>query len=164
MENNQYSANLKFIASLLLTLSVGALGGFFTFSEIPTWYATLVKPSFNPPNTLFGPVWTTLYVMMGYSLYLIWRLPSSPKKTKALWIFVIQLILNSLWSFVFFKCHALFAAIIEIVALWLSIVYTIFFLSTTKKSCIVVNTLFIMGEFCNYINNCYLAIELSKYF
>jgi len=133
MENTVYNNNLKFIVSLTATLTVGALGGFFTFSEIPTWYAALVKPSFNPPNGLFGPVWTTLYAMMGYSFYLIWRLPSSAQQKKAMLIFGIQLLLNAGWSFVFFKCHALFGAIIEIVALWLSILYTIFLFYPLQK-------------------------------
>jgi len=133
MENTVYNNNLKFIVSLTATLTVGALGGFFTFSEIPTWYASLVKPSFNPPNGLFGPVWTTLYAMMGYSFYLIWRLPSSTQQKKAMLVFGIQLLLNAGWSFVFFKCHALFGAIIEIVALWLSILYTIFLFYPLQK-------------------------------
>ena len=70
---NQKFQFLPFIICLLIPLAIGALGGFFTFESVKTWYITLNKPSFNPPNGIFGPVWTTLYILMGISSYLIWQ-------------------------------------------------------------------------------------------
>jgi len=78
---------MKLILSLLITLAVGGIAGFATATSIGTWYATLHKPPFNPPNWLFGPVWTLLYVMMGIALYLVWRLPASNERNKAIVVF-----------------------------------------------------------------------------
>ena len=114
---------IKLIISILLSLSAGAIGSIFTSSSIPTWYSTLNKPVFNPPNYLFGPVWTVLYILMGISLYLIW---TNKKKNKtALTIFGIQLFLNTLWSIIFFGLKNIPAAFIEIILLWAAILYTI---------------------------------------
>lgn len=113
-----------FILCLIGCLAIGGLGGLFTAQEIPNWYATLKKPSFNPPSYLFVPVWSLLYLLMGVSLYLILKeRQSSIPKTQSIFSFSIQLILNFLWSFIFFKNHAIGLAFIEICALWLSIVW-----------------------------------------
>jgi len=96
------SNGIKLIISIVLCVSLGSVGGLVTVNEIPTWYATLNKPSFNPPNWLFGPVWTTLYVLMGISVYLIWKQPVSTERNKALQLFILQFILNFCWSFIFF--------------------------------------------------------------
>jgi benzodiazapine receptor len=95
-------------ASLLLPLLVGIFGSAVTLGSISTWYVTLNKPSFSPPNYIFGPVWTTLYVLMGIALYLV--LGSNKKKQAALKIFLLQLFLNFLWSLVFFGFHQIFPA------------------------------------------------------
>ena len=111
---------------IVLSQSAGLLGSLFTFSAIPTWYATLDKPFFNPPNYLFGPVWTTLYTLMGISAYLIYRRYQFGKKAKLFWqVYWAQLILNSLWSILFFGFKNLGLALIEIGALWYFIIRTI---------------------------------------
>ncbi len=115
---------LKLIACILLCEAVGFLGSFFTMSSIPTWYAALAKPSFNPPNWIFGPVWTTLYLMMGISLYLVW-MKGFKKNKPAILIFLIQLALNFVWTPVFFGLHQLLLALIIIVLLWIEIFITI---------------------------------------
>ncbi|MFA5141861.1 MAG: TspO/MBR family protein [Candidatus Woesearchaeota archaeon] len=117
--------NLKLlIISLLIPQLAGGLGALFTTPMIPTWYSTLIKPSFNPPSWIFGPVWTTLFLLMGYSLYLI-LLSKSKDKNKAIVIFTIQLALNVFWSILFFGQQCPKCAFIEVIALWISIVATI---------------------------------------
>ena len=119
------SNSLKLIVSIILILGLGSLGAVFTVSEIPNWYARLQKPSFNPPNFLFGPVWTLLYVLMGISFYLIWKQPSSKIRNKGIIFFIVQFTLNFFWSIIFFKYHLIFWAFIEIIAMWLFILFTI---------------------------------------
>jgi translocator protein len=121
----QISSTQKLVISVILIVGLGSLGGIFTVSEIPTWYAGLNKPFFNPPNWLFGPVWTILYLLMGISLYLIWKLPGSEERTRALWLFAIQFVLNFFWSIIFFKYHLLGWAFAEIMAMWMFILLTI---------------------------------------
>lgn len=117
---------IKLFGSILICFTAGGLGTLFTTSAIPTWYATLNKPSFNPPNYLFGPVWTLLYILMGISLYIIWNKGFKNKKVKdAIYLFGIQLFLNAIWSPVFFGAHNLLLALIIIIAMWIYIVKTI---------------------------------------
>ena len=85
-----------FVVLLLLPLVIGFVAGQVTRAEIVTWYVTLNKPSFNPPNWVFFPVWTTLYLLMGISSYLIWREPKSKARTTALVVYGTQLALNFL--------------------------------------------------------------------
>ena len=102
------------------------MGSAFTFSQIPTWYATLNQPSFNPPSWIFGPVWTTLYLLMGIALYLVWEKGIKDAKAKqAVVLFGIQLVLNSLWSIIFFGLHNIPLALAEIVVLLAFIVATV---------------------------------------
>jgi benzodiazapine receptor len=114
---------IKLIASLLLPISVGGIAGIFTSEAIPGWYATLHQPSFNPPNWVFGPVWTTLYIIMGISLFLIWKLPASKQRNQAILIFMIQLFLNFCWSFFFFYFKMIGLALIDILVLWIMILF-----------------------------------------
>jgi len=113
---------IKLIASLLLPLGIGGIAGIFTTDAIPGWYASLNQPSFNPPNWIFGPVWTTLYAIMGISLFLIWKLPSSKERNLAILAFVAQLLLNFCWSFFFFYFKMIGVALVDIVVLWVMIV------------------------------------------
>jgi len=113
----------KFVISILVSLSAGAIGGIFTISAIPTWYTTLNKPGFNPPNWLFGPAWTILYILMGIALYLVWIQDKKNKKIAYIFFFT-QLVMNALWSFIFFGAHDLGWAFVEIVVLWLAILGT----------------------------------------
>lgn len=111
----------KFISCILLTLATGGISGFATASEIKGWYLSLNKPSFNPPNYLFGPVWTLLYFLMGISLFIIIITKNNNKK-QAIAAFAVQLILNFFWSIIFFRWHQIGAALAEIAMLWLSII------------------------------------------
>jgi len=108
---------------IALPLLVAVIGAAFTTPEIPTWYATLSKPSFNPPNWLFGPVWTVLYILQGIALYLIIS-AKSKHISRAVVLFMLQLILNLLWSIVFFGLHQPLWALIEIMFLWLFVLAT----------------------------------------
>ncbi len=112
----------KLIASLLLPTGIGGIAGMFTTEAIPGWYATLKQPSFNPPNWVFGPVWTTLYIILGISLFLIWKLESGKERNQAMLIFMLQLLLNFCWSFFFFYFKMIGVAMADIVALWVMIV------------------------------------------
>lgn len=113
------------IYSILLSWSAGIIGSIFTFQSISTWYVLLNKPDFNPPNYLFGPVWSVLYTLIGISFYFIWRTPKTSLRDQAIRIFLIQLVFNGLWSIVFFGFRELFAALIVILILWVLILMTI---------------------------------------
>ncbi len=122
MVNYKLSTVPKLFISIFIPLMIGYLGSVITISEISTWYASLSKPSWAPPNWLFGPIWTTLYVLMGISLFLIWREGFNRRDVRfALLIFAVQLVLNLLWSIVFFSFHSLFGSFILIMILWISI-------------------------------------------
>lgn len=112
----------KLLVSILMPLAIGAMAGMFTSKAIPEWYATLNQPSFNPPNWVFGPVWTALYIVMGVSFFLIWKLESGQKRNQAIVIFLVHLLLNFGWSFVFFYFKMIGLALIEILLLWSAIV------------------------------------------
>lgn len=114
----------KLVLAIGICFLAGFAGGLVTTPSIPTWYAELEKPFFTPPNTLFGPVWTILYILMGISLYRVW-VRKKRETAPALNIFLVQLILNFFWSYVFFGLHLPWAAFVVIVALWLAIFATI---------------------------------------
>jgi len=116
----------KLIIAIVISQLAGVIGSVFTVSAISTWYAELLKPVLNPPNWLFGPVWTTLYVLMGIAAFLIWKKGYEKREVRiALGIFLIQLFLNTMWSIIFFGLHNPFWAFIEIIVLWFAIVATI---------------------------------------
>jgi tryptophan-rich sensory protein len=114
---------LKLFLSVVICEGVGILGSIFTISSISTWYAFLHKPFFSPPNWIFGPVWTSLYFLMGVSLFLLLEQKKKLKKQKKtlLILFSVQLFLNFLWSVIFFGLHLPLVAFIEIILLWISI-------------------------------------------
>ena len=111
---------LKLLLSIAICESAGLIGSIFTFNSVGSWYLTLNKPFFNPPSWIFAPVWTTLYLLMGISLYLVW----GAKKISLKW-FWVQLALNALWSIIFFGLKNPTLALIEIILLWTSILLTI---------------------------------------
>lgn len=115
---------LKLFGAILICVGMGFLGSLATTPSINTWYVTLNKPVFNPPNWLFAPVWTILFICMGISLYLVWQ-SKIKNKSLSLTYFYIQLILNLLWSFIFFTLHNPLFAFIEIIILWIFILLTI---------------------------------------
>jgi tryptophan-rich sensory protein len=114
---------VKLAAALALPLLAGLIGSLFTVKAIPTWYAALRKPAFNPPNWLFGPVWTLLYLLMGLALYRVWTSAApAAKRRAALFSFFSQLAVNAIWTPVFFGLHQLNLALMIIVILWFLIV------------------------------------------
>ncbi|MEK7551197.1 MAG: TspO/MBR family protein [Patescibacteria group bacterium] len=116
----------KLALIVLISQGVGILGSYFTVSQIPTWYAFLQKPSFSPPNYIFAPVWTTLYFLMGLSLFLVLEEKLKKHRNKIIILFAIQLLLNFTWSFVFFGLHSPVFAFINIAMLWGSIILLIY--------------------------------------
>jgi len=121
------------VGFLLLSLSAGAIGGIATAGSIGGWYQTIAKPDWNPPGWVFGPVWTTLYLMMGVAVWTIWRQAEPGKKALPLALFSVQLALNALWSFVFFAWHEIGWALAEILVLWMAIAATIASFSRVSK-------------------------------
>lgn len=116
----------QLLASVITCQLAGIIGAVFTISAIPLWYNTLIKPSFNPPAWIFGPVWTILYTMMGVALFIIWTTKSKQKeKPAAILIFFLQLSLNTLWSPIFFGAQSPFMGLIIIILLWITILMTI---------------------------------------
>ena len=114
---------------------MGYFSGAVTREAITDWYPTLIKPSFNPPNSIFFPVWTALYIMMGIAAGLVWNKIEVQKEAvkKALIFFAIQLGLNALWSYLFFGLHNPMLAGLEIVVLWLMIYETYIQFSKINK-------------------------------
>lgn len=124
----------KLILSLSLCFFVALLGSAVTMPSISTWYLELNKPFFNPPNWVFGPVWTILYALMGISLYLVWSRGFRNKKvSKAVKIFLTQLALNFTWSLVFFGLHLPSLAFVIIITLWICIFLTIRYFYVVSK-------------------------------
>lgn len=112
------------IGAVIICQGIGLIGSLFTTQKIPTWYATLVKPAFNPPSWLFGPVWICLYLLMGISLFLIFQEKESCARTRALTLFGLQLVMNALWSFLFFGLESPLYGLIGIVLLLIAIILT----------------------------------------
>jgi tryptophan-rich sensory protein len=110
------------VAFLALTLGVGAVSGIATAADIDGWYRTLARPDFTPPNWVFGPVWTILYVLMGVAAWRVWRIAGT--RSRPMLLFAIQLALNCAWSFIFFRAHALVAATAEILVLLAFVIWT----------------------------------------
>jgi len=116
----------KLVIAIIICQMAGVIGSIFTSPSIPTWYATIQKPSFTPPGWLIGSVWIILYTLMGISLYLVWVKGLRNKRVKeSLLIFGIQLILNALWSILFFGLKSPLSAFIEIIILWFAILISI---------------------------------------
>jgi benzodiazapine receptor len=109
---------IAFVINIAIPLAFGAIGAFFTASSVKTWYTTLTKPSFNPPNEVFAPVWTSLYILMGISAYLVWQKRQTIRQLpRTIALYLIQLVLNLMWSFIFFYAHQIGVALFEIIAL-----------------------------------------------
>ena len=112
-----------FIINIAIPLAMGGIGAWFTSQYVKTWYVTLNKPSFNPPNWVFAPVWTTLFILMGIAAYLVWLKREQVQYfARTVAIYLIQLVLNVMWSFLFFYAHEIGIALFEIIALLLAII------------------------------------------
>ncbi len=126
---------LKLIIAIAIPLIVGGTSGFFTATGVESWYQTIARPTWNPPGWIFGPVWTTLYVMMGISLFLVWKEDTSVELKKiGIALFAVQLVLNFFWSFIFFNQHQIGWALVEIAAMWVFILLTIFAFAQVNKA------------------------------
>jgi len=169
--------SIKLLVSIIICQLAGVIGAIFTTPEIDSWYAGINKPSFNPPNWIFGPVWTALFILMGVSLYLVWSKKWEPKnkigpeKSKMLsslsqkffsgeWkriniilIFAVQLILNILWSLVFFGAHSIDKAFVVLMMLWFAILFTIVnFYRVSKAAAILLIPYILWVSFAGVLN------------
>ena len=126
MQRSKTNKILLLLASIIICQMAGIIGSIFTTPAIPTWYANINKPTFRPPNWVFAPVWTTLFLLMGIALFLIWEKGLKRKDVKiAFSVFIFHLLLNTLWSILFFGLKSPFAAFIEIIFLWIFILISI---------------------------------------
>ena len=122
------------LISVVICELAGIIGSVFTTPSIPGWYEGLAKPPFNPPNWIFGPVWTILYAMMGVAAYLVYEMGMRNKEVKrAMAVFAGQLLLNTLWSIVFFGAHMILAGAGVIVLLWVGILASILLFRPISK-------------------------------
>ena len=119
----------RLLFSCAIPFLVGLFGSIFTTADsLGNWYANLNKPSFNPPNWIFGPVWTTLYIMMGVSAFLVWQKGLDKKPVRiALVCFIVQLILNAIWTPLFFGLHSPLLGLIDIILLLSAVIVTVFY-------------------------------------
>ncbi len=149
----------KLIIAIVVSEAAGIIGSVFTMPSIAGWYAGIVKPALNPPAWVFGPVWTTLYALMGIAAWLVWKQwdqgnPSTKLKVKiALAIFGLQLFLNAIWSIIFFGLQNPGWALIDIAALWLAIVWTmVVFYKISKPACYLLVPYLLWVSFASYLN------------
>ncbi|PIS04552.1 MAG: TspO protein [Candidatus Buchananbacteria bacterium CG10_big_fil_rev_8_21_14_0_10_42_9] len=144
---------IKLVVALILPQLAGAIGSFFTAPAIDSWYINLNKPSFNPPSWVFGPVWITLYILMGIAMYLIWVMPKSKTRDTALAIYLAQLVLNSLWSIVFFGWQSIGLAFgVIVILLVLVLIITIKFHQLKKIAGYLLVPYFLWGAFATILN------------
>ena len=152
----------KLIVSIILPLGLGTIAGIFTAQSVPEWYATLNSPSFNPPNWIFGPVWTILYMLMGISLFLIWKQDVSKERNLAILVFMLQLLLNFGWSFIFFYFNMIGFALIEIILLWISIVIMLVWFYKIKPIASYINIPYLFWvTFATVLNGSYYFLNRS---
>ena len=119
------SSVIKLIICIIASFAAGGIGSLFTFKAIPTWYVGLKKPPYTPPNQVFGPIWTTLYILMGISVFLVWQKGLATDGVMvAFTLFWIQLVFNAFWSVVFFGMKSKGGGVITITVLWLLILAT----------------------------------------
>jgi len=154
LENFNMKNALKLIIAILVSEAAGGIGSLFTASSVGGWYADLAKPALNPPGWVFGPVWTTLYALMGVAAFLVWKNGWGWKKVRvALGVFGIQLVLNAAWSIVFFGLHSPGWALVNIIVLWLAIVWTIaVFYRISKPGAYLLLPYLLWVSFASYLN------------
>lgn len=146
--------NLKLIIAIVVSELAGIIGSIFTGPSIPGWYAGIAKPALNPPAWVFGPVWTTLFALMGISAFIIWKKGLERRDVKiALGIFIGQLVLNTLWSIIFFGLHSPGGAFVELIVLWLAILATIIsFAKISKPAAWLLLPYILWVSFAGYLN------------
>lgn len=145
---------IKLITAIIVSELAGIIGSIFTVSAVPTWYETLAKPALNPPSWIFGHVWTTLYALMGIAAFLVWKKGwDRIDVRKALFVFGVQLILNASWSIVFFGLHSPLWALVNIIAMWIAIVWTmILFYKISKPAIWLLVPYILWVSFATYLN------------
>ena len=155
-------SNVKKIIGLLVLLVITFAAAFIGSRYMPgEWYAQIAKPSWTPPNAIFGPVWTILYIMMAIAAWLVWRLKGISGAKLALLFFVIQLILNALWSYFFFGRHDIVLAFIDIVILWLFILLTLIaFWKQNKFAGILLIPYLLWVSFASVLNFSFMYINI----
>jgi len=124
---------LGLVVAVAVCLGAGFIGAMATASSVGTWYPSLVKPSWNPPDAVFGPVWTVLYIAMGVAAWLVWRRRGAGRVGGPLLLFILQLVLNAGWSLLFFGLRSPGLALIEIVLLWLAIAATLWSFARVQR-------------------------------
>ena len=152
--------SIKLIIAILLPMVIGGFSGFLTANSINDWYTTLQQPSFNPPNWVFGPVWTTLYLIMGISFYRIWILPVSAERNFAIVVFFGQMILNFFWSLIFFRWHLIGTALAEIILMWVMIATMIHLFKKLDKVAGIMNVPYLLWvTFASVLNAAYFVLN-----
>ena len=152
--------SIKLIITILLPMVIGGFSGFLTANSINDWYTTLQQPSFNPPNWVFGPVWTTLYLIMGISFYRIWILPVSKERSIAIGVFFGQMILNFFWSLIFFRWHLIGAALAEIILMWVFIATMIHLFKKLDTKAGLMNVPYLLWvTFASVLNAAYVVLN-----
>ncbi|MFH1188256.1 MAG: TspO/MBR family protein [bacterium] len=151
----------KFIISIVVCQMAGIIGSIFTVSAIPNWYAALNKPMLNPPSWVFGPVWITLYFLMGVAMFMVWRNGLEKKEVRVgLIVFGVQLFLNALWSIVFFGLHSPGWAFVNIIALWFAIIFTMIIFYRISKPVVYLLAPYILWvSFACYLNYAILILN-----
>lgn len=154
MESFKKGDIVKLIVSILIPLIVGFTSSFATLSSIPGFFDVLNKPAWTPPAWAFGPIWTTLYILMGIALFLVWRKGLERPDVKiAIGVFAIQLVLNFFWTIIFFGFRSLFGGLVEIVFLWIAIlVNIILFYRISKTAGLLLVPYIIWVTIASYLN------------
>ena len=144
----------KLVTAIVVSELAGIIGSIFTISAIPNWYTTLTKPTLNPPSWIFGPVWTTLYALMGTAAFLVWKKGLDRADVrKALFVFGLQLLLNATWSIIFFGLQSPGWAFVNVILMWLAIIWTmILFYKISKISTWLLVPYILWVSFAMYLN------------
>jgi tryptophan-rich sensory protein len=152
---------IKLIVAIVVCELAGAIGSIFTVSSVNSWYRTLTKPALNPPAWVFGPVWTSLYALMGIAAFIVWRKGLENKKVrKGLMIFGVQLILNAIWSIIFFGMHNPGLALVDIILLWVFVLWTIVAFYKISRTSVYFLVPYIMWiSFAMYLNYAIWALN-----
>jgi benzodiazapine receptor len=157
----RFASILKLTISIVVCQLAGIVGAVFTTTSVQTWYGTIVRPEFAPPNWIFGPVWTTLFTLMGVAAFLVWKKGLEHKNVRvALRIFALQLVLNTLWSIIFFRFHNLGGALIELIFLWIAILVTIItFYKVSGTAAYLLIPYILWVSFAGYLNYAFYMLN-----
>lgn len=149
---NTLTQIVALIFFVVLSQAAGILGSFFTFEAIDTWYQFLTKPPLTPPDWIFGPVWTTLYTLMGIATYLVWR-STDPKKWRAIGLFIAHLFVNTAWSIIYFGEQSISGALITIVLLDVLVIWLIIrYWKISKTAALLLLPYLLWILFATYLN------------